>query len=216
MSLRPGGGPPNTVIALILASVLVLIAVFTTKGYLTREPETILEQEPLFTAGTNGLHIHFILDESSAMSNIQDVTIQNFNKFLLEQRLSHALDSSDHNEPVVSLTKFGAPHLIPVYESQPLRSAPLLSTESYQPHGGTNLLDAVGNVIQRMDKLLQSQPVMEERPGMLIVIATDGRENSSTKFTDAAVKSLIEARKEIGWTFVFLGANIDTWDTAAE
>ena len=42
-----------------------------------------------------------------------------------------------------------------------------------------------------------------------MVITTDGMENASSSFTYPQVKPLIEAKKEQGWDFLFLGANID-------
>ena len=41
------------------------------------------------------------------------------------------------------------------------------------------------------------------------MITTDGHENSSKRFTYSQIKKTIEAKKEIGWEFLFLGANID-------
>ena len=44
----------------------------------------------------------------------------------------------------------------------------------------------------------------------MVVITTDGMENSSKEFTAETVKRLIEEKKEKnGWEFLFLGANID-------
>ena len=44
---------------------------------------------------------------------------------------------------------------------------------------------------------------------MIVVITTDGLENSSEHYTQEQVRRMIEARKECGWEFLFLGANID-------
>ena len=50
----------------------------------------------------------------------------------------------------------------------------------------------------------------EHRAGkVLFVITTDGLENSSTEFNYNDIKRMIEAKKECGWEFLFLGANID-------
>ncbi len=38
---------------------------------------------------------------------------------------------------------------------------------------------------------------------------TDGLENSSEHFTQEQIRRKIEAKKECGWEFLFLGANID-------
>lgn len=39
---------------------------------------------------------------------------------------------------------------------------------------------------------------------------TDGYENSSRKYNAFTIKSLIDNKKRNDWTFVFLGANIDS------
>ena len=44
---------------------------------------------------------------------------------------------------------------------------------------------------------------------MIFVITTDGLENSSEHYTQEQIRRKIEAKKECGWEFLFLGANID-------
>ena len=51
----------------------------------------------------------------------------------------------------------------------------------------------------------------------LFVITTDGMENASRKYGSAEVKAMIERQKEkYGWEFLFIGANIDAAETAAQ
>ena len=50
----------------------------------------------------------------------------------------------------------------------------------------------------------------DHRAGKIIfVITTDGLENFSEHFTQGQIRRKIEAKKECGWEFLFLGANID-------
>ena len=49
----------------------------------------------------------------------------------------------------------------------------------------------------------------------MFVITTDGMENASRKYSYEKVRQMIEARKETGWEFLFLGANIDAAREAA-
>ena len=44
-----------------------------------------------------------------------------------------------------------------------------------------------------------------------MAIITDGEENSSRSFRLAEVRRLVEARREAGWTFVFLGAGLEAY-----
>ena len=40
-------------------------------------------------------------------------------------------------------------------------------------------------------------------------------ENASHKFDSKTVKKMIEQKKELGWEFLFIGANIDAVETAS-
>ena len=57
---------------------------------------------------------------------------------------------------------------------------------------------------------LAAQPE-SERPGkVIVVVVTDGMENSSTEWTVDAVKKVIKRQQdEYAWEFIFLGANMD-------
>ena len=43
----------------------------------------------------------------------------------------------------------------------------------------------------------------------IVIITTDGMENSSKEYTYSKVKKLIDRQKKKNWEFLFLGANID-------
>ncbi len=46
---------------------------------------------------------------------------------------------------------------------------------------------------------------------VLIVIITDGYENASREFTKDQILALIKEKEALGWKFVFLGAEIDSY-----
>jgi uncharacterized protein YegL len=81
--------------------------------------------------------------------------------------------------------------------------------------GGTALNDALGMTIVRLGEELAALPE-DDRPGHVIfVVVTDGEENSSREYTAPQVKALVEEQQEKwGWTFLFLGANIDAFAVA--
>ena len=55
----------------------------------------------------------------------------------------------------------------------------------------------------------------EERPGRVIfVVGTDGQENASRDFTRERVNRLVEAKKKLGWDFVFLSADLGAFEDA--
>jgi len=53
-----------------------------------------------------------------------------------------------------------------------------------------------------------------EEEDQLVVIFTDGLENASRTWTSQAIHARITARQRTGWTFVFLGANQDSYATS--
>ena len=80
------------------------------------------------------------------------------------------------------------------------------------PRGGTPLLDAIGKAIAHLQIRLNGQT---EKPDQVIVmVITDGDENSSHEYRRAQIKQMIEEREKDGWKFLFLGANIDAFAEA--
>lgn len=49
---------------------------------------------------------------------------------------------------------------------------------------------------------------------VLCVIFTDGFENASRNVTPEALKQAVSEREADGWTFIFMGANMDAWSEA--
>ncbi len=81
-----------------------------------------------------------------------------------------------------------------------------------QPRGMTALLDAAGTEIVRTGQDLAALPE-EERPArVLLVVVTDGQENSSREYTLEQVRSMLAMqRQEYGWRVRFLGAADAAW-----
>ena len=90
-----------------------------------------------------------------------------------------------------------------------------LTREDYAPMGCTALLDAVGNAVKHIGNIHKYARKEDIPQKTLFVITTDGMENASTQYTQPQVKKLIEKQKEkYGWEFLFVGANIDSAETA--
>ena len=89
-----------------------------------------------------------------------------------------------------------------------------LSLNDYRVGGCTALIDAIGNNINHIEnihKYIRKEDVPNK---VLFVISTDGLENASSNFSSDDVKRMIKQKQEIGWEFLFLGANIDSVETA--
>lgn len=60
---------------------------------------------------------------------------------------------------------------------------------------------------------LQADKHPTTEPGVIMVIMTDGQENSSREATSEDVQAWIKQREQDGWNFFYLGANQDAWST---
>lgn len=111
----------------------------------------------------------------------------------------------------VTLAQFDTEYDI-VYRPRPIDRAP---TYRLQPRGGTALLDGIGRFVTEIGGEL-ARTREDRRPGkVLIVIVTDGDENSSKRWSLRAVHDLIVQQQQVyRWEFVFLGANIDSFSVA--
>jgi Mg-chelatase subunit ChlD len=77
----------------------------------------------------------------------------------------------------------------------------------YKPRGNTPLYDALGEMIEGVQQ--KDQPV-------LLVTITDGQENASRKYDKLKIQSLRAEKEKNGWTFVFLGADLDAYEEASK
>ena len=152
------------------------------------------------------VHIHFLLDRSGSMASMAADVIGGFNGFLANQqarpgRSRMTLVQFDTTDPFEVLTDAAAlPRVRP------------LSGRTFQPRGGTPLWDALGELITRASVRQQQRMVLGKRPEETVVaVYTDGEENSSGRYSGEAIRRLIGAKKEEGWTFVFLGAGLDAY-----
>ena len=149
---------------------------------------------------TNQVLVTVVLDRSGSMSSNRDGTISGYNEYIQGLRLD---GDSDY---FVTLIQFDAPMAIPEltvnYQDCALADVPELTPEHYVPRGNTPLYDAIGECIRRTDP--------KGRAAMVLVI-TDGEENASSEFTRESVKTLLKEKESEGWTFAFLGADIDSY-----
>lgn len=114
----------------------------------------------------------FLLDESGSMYERKSDAIGGFNSFLDEQK----------KEPgTISLYTFNH-KLTCVYKDVPIDEAPPLTMDSYHPKGNTALYDAMGEILK------------QHETGVLVVL-TDGEENSSRKYTKLHIKDLVSQSK---------------------
>ena len=149
----------------------------------------------------------FILDRSGSMSGLESDTIGGFNSMIKKQQ------TDTEGNALVSTILFNHSSEV-LHDRVPLEKIESLTEKDYEVGGMTALLDAVGDTIKHI-KNIHKYAREEDRPQKTIfIITTDGMENASVKFGYKDVKKLIDEQKELGWEFVFLGANIDAANVA--
>ena len=153
-------------------------------------------------------HIAVLLDRSGSMGDIKDDAIGGFNCFLKEQKAAGA-------NATLTLVQFDTESTDVVHESMPILEVPDLNHQTFQPRGGTPLLDALGQTIDSTGRALAAIPEANRPNKVVFVVITDGQENSSHQHTKASVKERIDHQSSrYNWQFVFLGANQDAFDEA--
>lgn len=141
--------------------------------------------------------IAVVQDRSASMGPLADATIGGFNEYV------ETLKQDDSDEAYLTLIQFNDAYNV-VYDAKPVAKVPKLTQVGYRPSGMTALYDAVGRAIDE----LSAHDGGNSRK--LVVIMTDGQENSSREYDFKQVKGMIEKYQESGdWTFVFLGAGVD-------
>ena len=96
------------------------------------------------------------------------------------------------------------------YDGVELSAVPDLNEETYIPRGSTKLLDAVGKTLaETKERLLKNKDRL-----VLFVVITDGGENASTEYSRKQVFNIIEDSKKLGWEFIFVGSDPQTFRDA--
>lgn len=151
-----------------------------------------------------GIAVYVALDRSGSMSG---------------ERWTHAIDSineyinglkGEKIEGSVSVVAFDygqAMRLETIVDEQSIAYYEPMSHDVTRPSGMTPLYDAAANV---MDRALERN---SERT--VVVIMTDGEENSSKEYTQSKIKDKVKTLTDKKWEVLFLGANFDVSGYAA-
>lgn len=148
-----------------------------------------------------------ILDESGSMDSCVKSTISGCNETVNVAKQLQA-NNPDTQRVLLSIYAFQSDGNRPsryIYKNIPVAEAGHISDKDYEPWGCTPLFDAVGSTLSELKTIAATH---EDSTGIVTII-TDGLENSSMHYDLHKVVMLIDQLKEIGWTFNFIGANID-------
>lgn len=146
-------------------------------------------------------HVTFLLDETGSMASVRDATISGFNEYI------NGLKSNAESARFTLVT-FSSKHTNTLYTGVPLKDAKPLNVDTYSPDGTTPLYDAIAWAVKATE-----EKIGNVKADVLFVVMTDGEENASKQYNRQQIFDLIKKKEAEGWTFAFLGANQDSWET---
>jgi hypothetical protein len=174
--------------------------------------------------------IGILIDGSSSMESMKKGVISGFNEFLKTQK-------KVKGKATISMVQFSTgyygatPNYVPrhkhkdyghinyrtIYNFQDLNEAKALNDESYVPNGGTPLIDSAVRFIDEFGAQLASIPEQDRPSKVVLVVITDGEENSSTVHTkEELLAKITHQTSKYNWQVVYLGANQDSFAEAGQ
>ena len=154
-------------------------------------------------------HFYILLDRSGSMESMKSDVIGGYNAFITEQQ-------TVKGKAKVTLVQFDSQEPQEVLaDAKNIGDITPLTGEMFSPRGGTPLLDASAQLIERVLGRQNLRKITGKNHEEIVFITiTDGEENQSTKTSLKDITKLIKQGKEDGWSFVFLGAGIDAYAEA--
>ena len=146
-------------------------------------------------------YLMMVLDESSSMFNIKPQAISAFN-----EQIKTVKQNSNGIEVAVDLVKFSSEVSV-VFQNEKLNKVEELTDKTYNPNTMTAMYDGVGKAIE----LLKSRSdINDPNVSVLMLIISDGEENTSRLWSAARVAEELKILQETGrWTVTYAGANQD-------
>ena len=157
----------------------------------------------------NGItELVFILDRSGSMQGLEKDTIGGFNSLIKKQK-------KIKGKCYVSTVLFDNVCEV-LHDRVKLEDVKPMTEKDYEVRGCTALIDAIGGAIKHIGNIHKYARPSDVPENTMFVITTDGMENASHKYSSDEVKRMLSHQKEkYGWEFLFIGANIDAVETAA-
>ena len=157
------------------------------------------------TKSPGWIFLGFGIDRSGSMRSMGSEVASGFNSMIRDQQTKCASGNCS-----VSVVRFNQGVDV-LHNNVNIRNVGNACDEDFYPLGGTALYDA----IQRTINLVRDGVIRHIRNGgqppskVIITIITDGIDNSSECNVEEVRKDIRRVREELGWEFVYVGANQD-------
>jgi uncharacterized protein YegL len=150
-------------------------------------------------------HLAFVVDRSGSMNGIHTDMNGAITKMLADQQ-------GQPGYCLVDITTFDTVVEQPYTNVRPDD----VKGEIIVPRGGTALLDAIGVTVVTLGERFAKMDEADRPSQVIIVVVTDGMENSSREYNRQQIKALVEEQTDRwGWTFIYLAANVDAFATGS-
>lgn len=135
------------------------------------------------------MNVYILLDRSGSMATLWDEAIGSINAYV------EKLKKTDKVHLAVFDNEYNVLRDVKVKDWEDV------TNEEVQPRGMTALYDSCGKIMATADE--------DDAKKSVLVVMTDGFENASREFTQAAIKARVKQFEDKNWEVVFLGANFD-------
>ena len=160
----------------------------------TKTVKKVEKKEKVTESGVT--EIVCIIDRSGSMDSIKMDAIGGFNNFLADQK-------KEKGKAIMTIALFDNEYIL-MCSGKPLEDVEPFNEKTYVPRGSTALLDAVGRTINETNQRNPEKAI--------IVVLTDGHENSSHEFTKQAIKKMIADCEGKGWVVIYLSADANAFE----
>jgi len=151
------------------------------------------------------IHVLFVIDSSGSMEPKATDVRGGFNSYVSNLR------EDTRSEYRLTAVTFDT-QVTTLFTDVPLTQVPLLNESNYRAGGNTALYDALGVSLAELTSAIRREDKPYGTDRALVIVMTDGEENSSRRFTKEQVTTEMKLREAAGnWTFVYLGADQDAW-----
>lgn len=154
---------------------------------------------------TRKQHVIVITDKSGSMSRLAEEVRTSFNQHLADMR--SAAVANPQIEYRYTVTVFDTNFRL-ICVDAPLADVPDFTRENYTADGFTALLDAVGKTVLEFE----GRTALGPGDRVLLIVQTDGAENSSKEYSWDQIKALLAERAaRPNWKILYLGEGADSW-----